>query len=99
MSTIISSIADSHDVTLHVPDGLMFDVDRSGNISEAEMTAFLAEIDAINASSRRYADMYFFNQSRNIRLKKSNVRVPRKQAIARFGGINKVVSIVFSDGA
>lgn len=98
MSTI-TVIADSHDFVLNVPDGLLFDVDRSGSISDAEMSAFLAEIDEINARSRCYADMCFFNQLRNIRVKKLNIRVPHKQALARFGGRSKMVSFLFSDGA
>lgn len=97
--SIFTAIADNHDFAIHVPDGLLFDVDRSGSISDAELTAFLSEIEVLNERSRHYADMYFFNQSCNSRVKKLNIRVPRKQAIARFRGREQVTTIVFSDKA
>lgn len=97
--SIITAIADSHDVTIHVPDGILFDIDRSGSISESEISAFLAEIDAITERFRRYDDMYFFNKICNSRVKKLNIRVPRKQAISRFRGRDQVTTIVFSDKA
>ena len=97
--SIFTAIADNHDFTIHVPDGLLFDLDRSGSITDDEMSAFLAELDEINERSRRYADMYFFNQNCNSSVKKLNIRVPRKQAIARFRGREQVTTIVFSDKA
>lgn len=93
--TKLNVIADNHDVTINIPAGVIIDIDRSGSISDHDITTFLNEIKAINDATRKKVAMINFNEKCLQKVKKFNIRVRNKSILARFEPKGQVILITF----